>query len=146
MSRDNIGAAATTFTVLAALSLHACSLGLEKPIHVYAGPIRPVEEISVLKAHQGTRVEAIDGQPQPYCMQCEMHLLPGMHTLTLREQVPSSVPGQWVYIDKRTRDVEVLAAQGHTYSVACVGDLKIRLIDDKTQTTLISEQPEWHSK
>jgi len=146
MTRDNIDAAATTLTVLAALSLQACSLGLNKPIHAYAGPIRPVEEISVLKAYQGAKVVAIDGQPQPSCMQCELHLLPGMHTLTLRELVLSSVPGQWVYIDKRTRDVEVLAAQGHTYSVWCVGDLQIRLTDDTTQTTLISEQPEWHSK
>ncbi len=146
MTRDNIDAAATTLSVLAALSLQACSLGLDKPIHAYAGPIRPVEEISVLKAYQGTEVVAIDGQPQPSCMQCELHLLPGMHTLTLRELVLSSVPGQWVYVDKRTRDVEVFAAQGHTYSLWCVGDLKIRLTDDTTHTTLIGEQPEWHSK
>jgi hypothetical protein len=30
--------------------------------------------------------------------------------------------------------------------VWCVGDLRIRQTDDTTQTTLISEQPEWHSK
>ena len=146
MTRDNIDAAATTLSVLAALSLQACSLGLDKPIHAYAGPIRPVEEISVLKAYQEAEVVAIDGQPQPSCMQCALHLLPGMHTLTLRELVLSSVPGQWVYVDKRTRDVEVIAARGHTYSVWCVGNLKIRLTDDTTHTTLISEQPEWHSK
>jgi hypothetical protein len=138
-------ALAMSLTSFIALSLPACSIAVKRPINVYPGPDLSVEQVSVLKVAIGAKIESIDGQPRFSCTQCEMHLLPGAHRIAVRELTPSSMTGQWLYVDAKPKDVDFVAAQGHVYSVSCP-DFKIVLVDDTTQATLFSEQPVWAAK
>ena len=138
-------ALAMSLTACIALSLSACSIGVKRPINVYPGPDLPVEQVSVLRVAIGARIESIDGQPRSSCTGCEMHLLPGAHRIAVRELTPSSMLGQWLYVDDKPKDIDFDAAQGHIYSVSCP-DFKIVLVDDTTQATVFSEQPAWAGK
>jgi hypothetical protein len=138
-------ALAMSLTSFIALSLPACSIAVKRPINVYPGAGLSIEQVSVLKVAIGAKIESIDGQPRFSCTECEMHLLPGAHRIAVRELTPSSMTGQWLYVDAKPKDVDFVAAQGHVYSVSCP-DFKIVLVDDTTQATLFSEQPVWAAK
>jgi hypothetical protein len=138
-------ALAMSLTSFIALSLPACSIAVKRPINVYPGAGLSIEQVSVLKVAIGAKIESIDGQPRFSCTQCEMHLLPGAHRIAVRELTPSSMTGQWLYVDAKPKDVDFVAAQGHVYSVSCP-DFKIVLVDDTTRATLFSEQPVWAAK
>jgi hypothetical protein len=138
-------ALAMSLTSFIALSLPACSIAVKRPINVYPGAGLSIEQVSVLKVAIGAKIESIDGQPRFSCTECEMHLLPGAHRIAVRELTPSSMNGQWLYVDAKPKDMDFVAAQGHVYSVSCP-DFKIVLVDDTTQATLFSEQPVWAAK
>jgi len=136
---------AMSVTAYIALSLSACSIGVKRPINVYPGPDLPVEQVSVLKVATGAKIESIDGQPRFSCTECEMHLLPGAHRIAVRELTPSSMTGQWLYVDDKPKDIDFVAAQGHVYRVSCP-DFKIVLVDDTTHATVFSGPPVWAGK
>jgi hypothetical protein len=138
-------ALAMSVAVFVALSLSACSIAVKRPSNAYSGPDLPLAQLSVLNVAVGAKIESIDGQPRSSCSGCEMHLLPGAHRIAVRELTPSSMTGQWLYVDDKPTDIDFVATQGHVYSVSC-RDFKIVLVDETTQATVFSEQPVWASK